>query len=370
MAQPIEFSDASAADDKILRRILRKTPLPGWVSLSFEREPSLLMTAALEGESHRVIVAKDPASGKIVGFFTRSTRKVFINGEIETVGYLGQLRFDPSYGRVVGAMRQGYAYWRDQVRQPRECPFDLTAILADNRPARRLLEAGIDGLPTYTSFADYSTLAIKTSRHAREGAVVPGTPERLDEIAYFLRRQYRAFQFAPCWTGDELRRFCAAGGLRPGDFLLAEENGEIVGCVALWDQTSFKQTVVRGYARGIRMARPLINIAAPLACLPSLPSIGTGLRQAFLSHLAVVPGREQDLLPNLVRVARTRARERSIDVVLMGGAPSHPCIATAKREFRHLEYKSILYLVHWPETPSAIDRIDRKRLPFMELATL
>lgn len=370
MAEPIEFSDASAADDEILRHMLRQTPLPGWISLSFEREPSLLAAAALEGETHRVIVAKGAVSGKIIGFFTRSARKVFINGEMETVGYLGQLRFDPSCGRVVGAMRQGYAYWRDHVRQPHECLFDLTAILADNRPARRLLEAGIDGLPTYTPFADFSTLAIKTSRHARDGTVAPGAPERLDEIACFLRRQYRPFQFAPCWTSDELRRLCAAHDLRSDDFLLAEENGDIVGCVALWDQASFKQTVVRSYAWGIRTVRPLISIAAPLAGWPSLPPVGTRLRQAFLSHLAVVPGREKDLLPRLVRAAGARARERGIDVVLMGGAPSHPYIASAKREFRHLEYKSILYLVHWSGTPSAIDRIDRGQLPLMELATL
>ena len=370
MAELIEFSDASAADDEILRQMLRQTPLPGWVSLSFEREPSLLMAAALEGETHRVIVAKDAVSGRVIGFFTRSVRKVFINGGTETVGYLGQLRFESSRSRVVSAMRQGYAYWRDHVRQPSECQFDLTAVLADNRPARRLLEAGIDGLPTYTPLADFSTLAIKTSHHSWDGAVAPGTPERLDEIACFLRRQYRAYQFAPCWTGDELRRLCAVGGLRPDDFLLVEENGDIVGCVAIWDQTSFKQTIVRGYSRSIRMTRPLINIAAPLAGLPSLPPVGTGLRQAFLSHLAVIPGREQDLLPRLVRAARTRARERGAEVVLIGGASSHPSIAATKREFRHLEYKSIIYLVHWPEIPSAIDHIDRGQLAFLELATL
>lgn len=367
---PIEFSDASPADDEILRWILRQTPLPGWISLSFEREPSLLAAAALEGEAYRVIVAKDAVSGRIIGFFTRSTRRVFINGEITSVGYLGQLRFDPSYKTVVGAMRRGYAYWRDHVCQPDECRFDLTAILADNWPARRMLEAGVDGLPTYTPFADYSTLAIGVSRYAYDQAIVPGTEERLDAIACFLQQQYRGFQFAPCWTGDDLRRLCTSHGLRPDDFLLAEENGNIIGCVALWDQSACKQTVVRGYARAVRIARPLINIAAPLAGLPPLPPVGDNLRQAFLSHLAIVPGREKDVLPRLMRMARTRARERGCEVVLMGGASPHPYVTSAKSEFRHLEYRSILYLVHWPGTLSAIDRIDRGRLPLMELATL
>ena len=53
------FRDARSEDDPILRGILRATPLPGWVTLNYEREPNYFQGCAIEGNT-RTVLASTP----------------------------------------------------------------------------------------------------------------------------------------------------------------------------------------------------------------------------------------------------------------------------------------------------------------------
>ena len=88
-------------------------------------------------------------------------------------------------------------------------------------------------------------------------------------------------------------------GLPPGRFFIAVDGGEPVACGALWDQRTFRQTVIHEYAGALGLARPLLNVVRRLNGRPPLPTPGTVLAQAFLSSLAFADGHEA-LLPELV----------------------------------------------------------------------
>ncbi len=47
----------------------------------------------------------------------------------------------------------------------------------------------------------------------------------------------------------------------------------------------------------------------------------------------------------------------------------HPWLELVRRRFRHLEYRSLLYLVHWPEEATALRFLDGRPL-HLELAIL
>jgi hypothetical protein len=172
-------------------------------------------------------------------------------------------------------------------------------------------------------------------------------------------------QFAPCWTLRELQSLNPLG-LRREHFRVVRSREKCVACAALWDQRTFKQTVIRGYARPLAWARPWINFAARLLRRPGLPVVGSTLAHAAVSHLAS-PVNEPQTLIGLIRFLFPLARKQGIEWLTLGFAAADPRLATLRRCFPAREYRSRLYRVRWPDLPGeALD----DRLPYPEVALL
>src|ERR1051325_6014625 len=86
------FDLARAGDDQSIRRLLANTPMPGRVAVTFEREPDYFGGCATMGRFCQVMVARSTLDQKVVAVGSRAARRMFINGQAEEVGYLGQLR--------------------------------------------------------------------------------------------------------------------------------------------------------------------------------------------------------------------------------------------------------------------------------------
>ena len=84
----LTFTLAAPADDESLRRLLRENPIPGSISLSFEREPCYFDAAVVEGPFHQTIVAREVDTGEIIAFGNRSIRPLYVNGEVREIGYM------------------------------------------------------------------------------------------------------------------------------------------------------------------------------------------------------------------------------------------------------------------------------------------
>jgi hypothetical protein len=242
------FSVARGEDDADIRRLFRENALGGWVRLSLEREPAAFDADFGLSRSHAFIIARDRATGAVIGICERSVRDAFIDGEIRPLPYLGSLRVAPAHRHRIRVLRGGFAAVRALLGEPSDLPFALTSITADNESARRVLCSGLPGLPTYRPVGELSTFALRTASAALPPGVEQATPDDIAAIAVLLQRSYRRFQFAPVWTATDLRQLIAAGGLRSGDFLVVRRGPGVCACLAVWDQSIAKQTVVRGYA--------------------------------------------------------------------------------------------------------------------------
>jgi hypothetical protein len=198
--------------------------------------------------------------------------------------------------------------------------------------------------------------------------IVPGSPDLLDEIAACLQRNYARYALAPYWTADDLASPERCRGLRPEDFYVALRSDRVVGCLALWDQRAFKQHVVHGYAPGVGRWRRQINLAARLLSLPHLPAPGAALAEAALSH-AASDDDDPAVLLALIAAARAEARRRGLEVVTLGLARRNPMLRAVQAAFRHLEYRSVLYLVHWQDGRAAAAALDDRPV-HLEAATL
>jgi len=368
----LRFDLVTSRNEWEVRRLLRETPVPGWITLTYEREPDYLLGATLEGHVQQTVLARLGEDGTLVGTFGRSERAAFVNGDVRTLGYLGLLRMHERFRGRTRYLREGYEACRRFLHDSSRTPYYVTSIIESNTTARRVLEAGLPGLPTYRPWQGFSTLALPSrswpARAPAGVAVVQGSADRRAEVAACLQRNYARYSLAPLWSEEDLASPERCRGLRPEDFVLAVRADRVVGCLAVWDQRAFKQHVVRGYSSRVERWRRPINLAARVSLLPRLPDVGRPLDEASLSH-AAVDGDDAAILLALVSAALGMARARGLDFVTLGLSERNPMLAAVKARFRHLEYRSMLYLVHWEDGRAAAAALD-DRPAHLEAATL
>jgi hypothetical protein len=360
----VRFEVASPAHDAAIRKLLRENPMPGEIALSLEREPSYFAAAAIEGDEHQTIVAIE--NGRVVSVGSISARLRFINGSPMRVGYLGGLRMDASARGRSSIILRGYDFFH-RLHERGGPLIYLTSIIDGNLRARRFLERGLAGMPTYRFLGNFITLTVPVghreqfglSRRRRAGGT--GSERRIDlacagdlpEILELLDRNNPKYQFAPLWQAEELL---------PQSFrLIRSKDGTPEACAAVWDQRSLKQAVVRGYSRRLQLSRPLINVAAGLLSRAGLPRVGEPVPNAFISHLAVNP-REPELAEWLVGCLCQEAAARSIGYLALGFDARDARLRYLRKAFRAHEYASRLYAVHWEDGAKLAASLDDRLL--------
>ena len=350
---------ATAADDGAIRALLRRQPLPGRVSLTFEREPCFATGCEITGDNPVVLVARSDA-GDVVGVATRSVRTVYVNGCATRIGYLGQLRVDSRFrGRWLVA--RGFAVLREQHHID-PVPAYLAAIVDGSREATGVLvRSRRAAFPVFHQIATYRTLAVSARRvklARASGAVTPASEDQLRELTVFLQTEGARKQLYPLWTIDALRRL-AAFGLRIDDILIARRARAIVGVIAFWDQTAYKQSVVRSYSGWMKAASWLGG--------GILPRVGDHVRSAYAA-LVAIQGDDRDVFDALVREACRIAAARDFAYLAVGFDERDPLLEVA-RALPHIAYPSRLYLASWPNGVSLHEQLDQ-RPAYVDVATL
>jgi hypothetical protein len=372
------FELATPADDAAIRRLLACSPVPGAVALTYEREPDYFLGCGTMGHFYQVPIARHPDEGTLIGLSCRAVRPMFINGQVEAVGYLGQLRIAERFrGRWL--LSHAFRYLRELHADGRAAGY-ITTIIEDNQVAQGVLvEHAPRHFPHYREVARLCTLALLVSRsrllHALPARLPPGctlqrgTPDSLGEIVAFLQQQGASKQFFPFYTAKDFLHSPLTAGFRVEDFVLARRRGQIVGVVGLWDQSDYKQTVVQSYQGRLRRCRPLYNVGAWLAAAPPLPRPGEHLRYAYASFICIQQNNPQIFRALLWQVYRLAAM-RGYSFLSIGLTASDPLLSEAQR-YAHIPYYSRLYTVCWREEAGAAlhTRLDG-RIPYVEIAAL
>ena len=357
----VAISLASRADDAGVRRLVRTQAMPGRVRLSFCREPDFSTGCAVTGDDYRILVARSQSDGDVVGVACRSVRRVFLNGREQRIGYLGQLRVDPRYrGRWL--VSRGFAML-EAMHRIDPLPAYLVSIVDGNEEATGILvRKPRRGFPRFREVASYVTFALRVRRSRWRRAEAPRTREHeapahsphVDEVADFLQREGPRRQLSSVWTADSLHRL-AAYGLTTEDMRVVRGPDGIAGVIALWDQSAYKQSVIRGYSGWLRIATPL------------LPQAGTCLKSAYASLVCVAHG-DVGVFDALLREVCVLAAERGFDYLLVGLDMRDP-FADLARTYPHIAYPSRLYLASWPQGDLPHDSLDDRPV-YVDIATL
>jgi hypothetical protein len=366
-----QFELAQPDDDAELRQIMAATPMPGRIAVSFCREPSWFDAAVVDGHFRQVVACRDLRTGRIVGYGCRSVREVYVNGQPASVGYLSCLRLLPDQ-RNLGLVARGYAAFR-KLHGDGRVPFYLTTIAAGNRPAFDILTSGRAGLPKYYPAGAYYTVALAVPRRRagtnRGGVRVrPAQLEDLDAVLDFLGAVGPRRQFFPrLEANDFLSPDGTMRGLSLGELLLAERGGRLVGTLAGWDQSGYRQSVVHAYGGWMRWARPLYNAWGWLCGRPGLPRPGGAFRY-LMAALPVVADDDANLFAALLAALRDRTAGGPWTYVLIGLHEVDPLLRLVQR-YQAACYKTHVYVVCWADGEGCRAGLDG-RVPYLELGSL
>ena len=306
----VHVRDAVHSDDEALRAIAASCPMEGDITLRVTREPDFFALNRLEGQEWRVGVAE--SDGRVVGCVMAAERRAYLHGGERRTLYAGDLKVHP---RMRGAgVADVLSQWVRRALGDMggvNAPILLTILAGNTAMERRT--SGRGGMPNFLRFATIRAFSIPllfprrfTETRLR---VSVATLRDIEEMVQLWERVAPTRQLAPVFTADTLERWIAgAPGVDISSYRLARDaTGRLVGFIAWWDQTRFKQAHVLRYSPRLHAARAVLNGMASVTSGVRLPDAGAALRYCTAFHLCV-PGDSPDVLRALVRSSYAELR--------------------------------------------------------------
>ena len=319
------------------------------------------------GRSLPVIACDRTANDRPVGMYDCSFLPAWVNGAARRTGYLGGLRVNPGYRNRLRVLKNGFASIPVLLKQETGSISSwFTSIASDNRAARRILEAGLKGMPDYSPVGEMETLVFSTRQAKRSGLLRQATREDIPSLAEFHSRQAVGYQFSPWLSKAWLQDLSGENGLRIEDFWLLKDDSGLQACIALWDQRAFKQAVVDSYRFPLGLLRPLHNLAAAMRASPSLPPAGAALESVFLAFFACSQA-ASDLAVDMVREALYRVKQRGAKLGVSGLSVQNPLRSRLGSALRPIVYRTCIESV---TLEGAQALIPDRRPPQPEIAVL
>jgi hypothetical protein len=334
------FRLALDGDDRLVRSLLRENGMQSWVEITIEREPSFFAGADWLGHEWAVL-GED--RGEVVGLYTAALRHAHVNGRPERLGYLGGLRVRNHHRHRIRHLRDGYHSVEPLAPAQGTVPWWWTVVADGNAAARRLLEAGLPGLPAYHWQGDYVTFVLPASRGRSLGLWRTARREDVAAIVALHNRQAASYHCSPVLDAATVERI----GVE--QFLVHERDGEMLASVALWNQDGFKQVIARQYRQPLQALLPAYNLYARLTRRVPLPPVGDALRQTFLAFLALADAGLPDT-EELIRDALSHCRTPA---AALGLHAHHPWVGAVER-FSPLRYPARIYAVSF-NAPATLD---------------
>ncbi len=344
----IIYREARHEDDECIRSLLRNNDMDSWVRMSIEREPSFFLGENVMGQSMAVLARHSNPPHEVVGMYSMAGYKAHINGSPSDTGYLGALRVNPGYRHKLRILKNGFASAR-ALSGIGKLPV-FTSLASENHTARRLLEANLRGMPSYTPIGELESLGISTAHGKNTGLLRAAQPKDIPALVEFFNIQAATYHFSPVLDEQWLKSLSGDFGLQLNDFLLLEDGSTLRGCIAVWDQRAFKQVVPRGYRFPLNVLRPLYNLYARLAGHLVLPRTGHQLEQVFLSFLAL-DAQATDSFSQLIEEALFHARQKGAKAGVLGLSVENPLYHRTRENFHASVYRTCIETIAWPDSP-------------------
>ncbi|MBT4850117.1 hypothetical protein HON36_04685 [Candidatus Parcubacteria bacterium] len=353
---------ARESDDLGIRTLLDNNPVPGKISLLYQKNPSYFQASDVASKYSNTIVIKNNQKD-VVAVQTTAIRDLYLDRQKRQIAYLSNLRVDKKYqGQRI--LKEGFELLK-KIYPKFETPFLFSTIIAGNS---KLTKKRKDGLQ-FECYGNYHTKLVilhKKKKNIDERyKIIRGSRELLEDIVVFLQKEgskknlYPVFDYNDFIRGDLFKDFDIK------DFYVAMDNDEIVGVVGKWDQNKFKQNTVVEY-NGIYKYRKIYNSLSKFYKMPQLPKIDETINFAYISFIATKDN-DPNIFSNLLKAVYNDNIDSKYLYLALGLHENDPLLGVGK-DFRCINYTSKLYFNYW-QKPEMLYNFDIG-IPYIELATL
>jgi len=330
-------------DNKAIKRIMRNTQMESPISIAFDRQPSYFDSLKLEGNDYITIVGKDQ-NGIVRGFGTCVFKKAFINGNIETIGYLHNLRLEKGF-RDGYSLALGYKKFRESVHSKKAFCY-ITSILKQNKKAQSILTSGKGGLPSYLPLTEYRTFIIKSGvKMTKNNINIKQFDNCHRERIYDFIMQYgKSHNFFPYLSKRALFDEKTLN-INSKNIYFTEEDNTVTAMAGLWDISSVKQLYIASYSPMVNILRPFHNILSLIRKTPSLPSVNKQLSYSYIFPF-IAGNADRKIILNLIDTLSEMSVKRGNRFFITG------CVKGSSMEsilntYPHIRVDSSIYAVDW-----------------------
>lgn len=309
------------------------------------------------GPSSLILLLKDEARA-IQGMGVISYRPGFIDGKLQTVGYLGDLRVKLNR-KLIREWRLMYANLMKlshQMKETHYCRYYQTVLIDENKESKNnLAETRIANL-AYNKLQNYKMINVIGRVKLRAMATYVRFASSADEklIVNFLNANNKKGHFAHDWNAEFSHRLKNWANFTISDYLLAfDKQGELLAITSLWNPIATKQIRITKIQTALK-ALHAIGSKIPFFEFKKLPQENSPIEILYLNQINFKSG-----------LSRVSAKDITLDFLHFAFQKPFHMLAYADFEGEnYLENVSSLFMQKMPMGIYSVHYKDDKEVQF------
>lgn len=280
-----KIEKATKKDGEEILELIEKTSSKGKLELIYTRRPNPYVSYKEENPDAEIFIVRDE-NNKIALQVATEVRNYYINNKLKQVAYVGGLRKNPEF--------KGNFHWTKMLHELDKNILKYhdfyCSILKDNKHASDvLLKKRKNNWFSFNKICDYTTNIFNPSAvinkkdwDNNQYTLKKVTEEYLKDIYEFINKERKNYSFFP-----EIKSLENFKDLKVEDsYILVDQNNKIVAFTSLWNQSSFKQYVIKKYHFPLNILKSLSFIFERIRYI-SFPSENQTFQFSHLSFLLV-----------------------------------------------------------------------------------
>lgn len=296
---------ASEAENEELLAYYHQTELAAKESaVIYQRGKNFFDFLRERSETFFVFTLRDD-SGKLQGVAVASFRPGYIHGELQTIGYLGDLRVSLNR-KLIREWRKFYGALLEKSPQMEEtgrCRYFQTALMSTNAYSKNnLADTKIPNL-YYKELARYQMINIigKFGKAAGQYQVRGAVPADKESIIQLMKNDHTHRLFGHDWTVEFDRRCRTWKNFSLDNWVVVRnDKGVLLAVTSLWNPIESKQIIVPNipfFFKGIDVAAKFV----PGLELKPLPEAGKPIEILYINQLSFTNGVDREEQQKILR---------------------------------------------------------------------
>lgn len=245
---------------------------------------------------------------------------MLVNDKYENIAYLGGFRIDnDSCLNIVEA----YKILENFIKE-NNVKYTFTTILEDNIYAQKMLTKKRKIMPYYLKTADFTVnIFAKNLKYNTKYTVEKIKEQEKQKLIDFINFYSKDKTFFP--EINDLDNFYA----------LKDNEDNILACGNLWEQTDYKQLIIKKYSLKYKILKTVFNPVLNFFSYPKFPNENEIIKYETLSYVLY---RDEEILADFIKQMSNKIK---YDFFVYGNTKE------LKEIKPPIKYRSFVYLVDW-----------------------